>query len=91
MIDTSGAIVGRHERGETTQSIEVAKKLAEAFGVTLDSPVSQQEPSALVQNTSMLERIRAIGELPPDERDEPPYGVEWLLGDARARRAYAAA
>jgi ribosome-binding protein aMBF1 (putative translation factor) len=34
LICTSGAIVGRHERGETSPPIEVAKKLAEAFGMT---------------------------------------------------------
>jgi hypothetical protein len=31
--------------------------------VTLDSLVSQQEQSAFLQDTSMIERIRAIGEL----------------------------
>lgn len=63
----------------------------EAFGVTLDSLVSQQEQSALVQDTTMIERIRAIGELSPDERDKLLYVVDGLLRDARARRAYAAA
>ncbi|MCE2946720.1 MAG: helix-turn-helix domain-containing protein [bacterium] len=91
LIGTSGAIIGRYERGEMTPSIEVAKKLAEAFGVTLDSLVSQQEQSALVQDTSMIERIRAIGELSPEERDRLLYVVDGLLRDARARRTYAAA
>lgn len=91
LIGTSGAIVGRYERGQMTPSIEVAKKLAEAFGVTLDSLVSQQAQSALVQDTSMIERIRAIGELSPDERDKLLYVVDGLLRDARARRAYATA
>jgi hypothetical protein len=54
--------------------------------VTLDSLVSQQEQSAFLQDTSMIERIRAIG-----ERDKLLYVVDGLLRDARARRAYAAA
>ena len=91
LIGTSGAIIGRYERGEMTPSIEVAKKLAEAFGVTLDSLVSQQEQSALVQDTTMIERIRAIGELSQDERGKLLYVVDGLLRDARARRAYASA
>ena len=91
LIGTSGAIIGRYERGEMTPSIEVAKKLAEAFGVTLDSLVSQNEQSAFLQDSSMLERARAIGELSPDERDKLLYVVNGLLRDARARRAYAAA
>jgi len=91
LIGTSGAIIGRYARGEMTPSIEVAKKLAEAFGVTLDSLVSQHEQSALVQDTTMIERIRAIGELSADERDKLLYVVDGLLRDARARRAYATA
>jgi len=91
LIGTSGAIIGRYERGEMTPSIEVAKKLAEAFAVTLDYLVSQQDQPHLVQDSSMLERIRAIGELAPDERERLLYVVDGLLRDARARRAYATA
>ena len=43
LIGTSGAIIGRYERGKMTLSIEVAKKLAEAFGVTLYSAVSHHK------------------------------------------------
>lgn len=35
-VGTSEAIIGRHERGEIIPSIEVARKLTDAFGVTLD-------------------------------------------------------
>lgn len=59
-----------------TPSIEVAKKLAEAFGVTLNSLVSQHEQSASVQDSSMLERVRAIGELSPDGRDSEARNTE---------------
>lgn len=91
LVGTSGAIMGRYERGEMTPSIEVAKKLAEALGTTLDSLVSQREQSAVVQDRSMLERVRAIGELLPDGRDKLLYVGDGPLRDARARRAYAAA
>jgi len=90
-IGTSGAFIGRYERGEMTPSIEVTKNLAEAFGVTMDSLVSQHEQSAFAQDSSMLERVRAIGKLSPDERDKLLYVVDGLLRDARARRAFAAA
>ena len=33
-VGTSGAIIGRYERGEITPSIEVSRKLADAFGRT---------------------------------------------------------
>ena len=44
-----------------------------------------------MQDGLKLERVHAIGELSPDERDKLLYGVDGLLRDARARRAYAAA
>ena len=43
LIGTSGAIIGRYERGKMTLSVEVAKKLAEAFRVTLYSAVSHHK------------------------------------------------
>jgi transcriptional regulator with XRE-family HTH domain len=43
MIDTSGAIIGRYERGDMGPSIGVARKLAEVFGVTLDYLISDAE------------------------------------------------
>ena len=91
LIGTSGAIIGRYERGEMTPSIEVAKKLAEAFGVTVDYLVSPEGAANVVQDSSMLDRIRAINELSQDEREKLLYVVDGLLRDARARRAYATA
>ena len=91
LIGTSGAIMGRYERGEMTPSIEVVRQVAEASGVTMDSLVSQHEQGAVVQDSSMLERVRAIGEVWPDERDTLLSVVDGILRDARARRAYAAA
>lgn len=91
LIGTSGAIIGRYERGEMTPSIEVAKKLAEAFSVTVDYLVSPASSANVVQDSSMLERIRAINELSQDEREKLLYVVDGLLRDARARRAYATA
>jgi transcriptional regulator with XRE-family HTH domain len=91
LIGTSGAIIGRYERSEMTPSIEVAKKLAEAFGVTVDYLVSPSGGAHVVQDSSMLDRIRAINELSQDEREKLLYVVDGLLRDARARRAYATA
>ena len=35
-IGTSAAIIGRYERNERTPSVDIAKRLAEALGVSLD-------------------------------------------------------
>ena len=43
MIGTSGDIIGKYERGENVPSIEVAAKIADALGVTLDYLVKDSE------------------------------------------------
>ena len=35
-IGTSAPIIGRYERNERTPSVDIAKRLAEALGVSLD-------------------------------------------------------
>lgn len=90
-IGTSGAIVGRYERGEMTPSIEVVKKFAEAFGVTLDYLVAEGAQPSTLQDAKMLQRLKAIESLSADERDKLLYVVDGLLRDAQARRAYSPA
>lgn len=89
-IGTSGAIIGRYERGEMSPSIDVARKLADVFGVTVDSLISERELPDLLRDQKMIERWRSLDQLPGDERDRILYVVDGLIRDAQARRAYAA-
>ena len=88
MIGTSGAIIGRYERGEITPSIEVAMKLADVFEVTLDYLVSEEAQPNIVQDAAMLERVKAIEHLPKEDREKVLYVVDSLLRDAKARKTY---
>lgn len=88
MIGTSGAIIGRYERGEMMPSIEVAKKLAEAFGVTLDYLVAEADRLNVLQDEAMLKRWQALDTLAPEDRERIVSVVDSLLRDARARDAY---
>ncbi len=90
MVGTSGAIIGRYERGEMTPSIEVARKLAKAFGVTLDYLVSEENLPKTLKDRQMLERWLAIDEIPEEDRQRILYLVDGLIRDARARQAYQA-
>jgi transcriptional regulator with XRE-family HTH domain len=88
---TSGPIVGRYERGEMTPSIEMAKKLADAFGVTLDYLVSDKnEVPNILQDKAMLDRWQAIDSLAPPERERILSVLDSLVRDAKARHAYRA-
>lgn len=87
-VGTSGAIVGRYERGEMTPSVEVAKKLADVFQVTLDYLVNQAETIAPIKDKAMLERLREIEQLDPEDKDTLLHVIDSLLRDARARKTY---
>ena len=87
-IGTSGAIIGRYERGEITPSIEVAKKLADTFSVTLDFLVGDKEVPNILQDQSMLARWQEIDALEPAERDRILSVVDSLVRDAKTRQAY---
>lgn len=43
----SREIIGKYERGEAVPSIEFAKRIADAFGVSLDYPVGEETLSKL--------------------------------------------
>jgi transcriptional regulator with XRE-family HTH domain len=87
-IGTSGAIIGRYERGEITPSIEVAKKLADTFGVTLDFLVDDKDVPNILHDQAMLARWQAIDALEPSERERILSVVDSLVRDAKARQAY---
>ena len=59
-IGTSGPIIGRYERGEMTPSVEVAKKLADTFDVTLDYLVDDTGKATEIKDKAMLQRIMDI-------------------------------
>ena len=87
-IGTSGAIIGRYERGEMTPSIEVARKLADALEVTLDYLVAEEERPNTLQDKHMLERWQTLEALPSDDRERILYVLDSLVRDAKARQAY---
>jgi len=87
-IDTSGAIIGRYERGEITPSIEVAKKLANVFGVTLDYLVDDSKMPNILQDKKLLARWQAIDSLEANEQERIFSVIDSLIRDAKARQAY---
>ena len=89
MIGTSGPIVGRYERGEMTPSVEVAKKLADTFDVTLDFLVDDTGKTAEIKDKAMLQRIMDIQALDSEDQKTIVHVLDSLLRDAKARKAYA--
>ncbi len=88
-IGTSGPIVGRYERGEMTPSVEVAKKLADTFDVTLDFLVDDTGKTAEIKDKAMLRRIMEIQALDTEDQKTIVHVLDSLLRDAKAKKAYA--
>lgn len=88
IIGTSGPVLGRYERDEITPSVEVAKKLAEAFGITLDFLVDETGAVAEVTDREMLNRITEINHLDQDDKTVIIRVIDSLLRDAKAKKAY---
>ena len=87
LIGTKGPAVGRYERGATKPTIEVASRLADALGVSLDYLVGKVD-TALDADT--LNRVRAINTLSEDDRSFVLRAMDGLIRDLKTRQAYAA-
>ncbi|ELR68587.1 hypothetical protein C900_00235 [Fulvivirga imtechensis AK7] len=66
VVGTSGAVIGRYERGEITPSVEIAKKIAEALEVSLDYLVGSSEQEI---DKATLKRIQEVAKLSPKEKE----------------------
>ncbi|MBW1745633.1 MAG: helix-turn-helix transcriptional regulator [Deltaproteobacteria bacterium] len=88
-IGTSGPIIGRYERGEMMPSVEVAKKLAYTFGITLDYLVDDTGKIIEIKDKVMLERLIELEGLEQGEKKTIVNVIDSLLRDAKARQTYA--
>jgi transcriptional regulator with XRE-family HTH domain len=64
-ISVSREIVGRYERGDAVPSIDIAKRMADAFEVSLDYLVGAAEKQI---NKEMLHRIEEVDKMKPEEK-----------------------
>ena len=85
-IGTSAPIVGRYERNEIKPSIETAKNIADALGVTVDYLVGSSDKMML--DKKMVKRLEEIENLPEEDKDRIYYFIDIVLRDAKARKAY---
>lgn len=81
-IGTSAAIIGRYERNERTPSVDIAKRVAEALGVSLDYLVG--DTSVLVQDKKMIYRLEVLQKVNPAYKDRILYMLDLMLKDAQS-------
>ena len=86
-IGTSAPIIGRYERNEIKPSIEVAAKIAEELGVTVDYLLGNSDN--MVMDKKLIKRIEDIEALPVEEKDKVYYFIDMALSHHKAKKAFA--
>jgi transcriptional regulator with XRE-family HTH domain len=79
--------ISKYERGDVSPSVEYAKRIAEALGVSLDYLVSDSEQEEALDNEA-VRRIKEIQGLPPQEKDKVFSVVDALIRDFKTKQAY---
>lgn len=64
-LDVHGAVTGRYERDEVKPSIEVAAKIAQVLGVSLDYLVGNTD---LLLDADVIKKIQEIQKLKPEDK-----------------------
>ncbi|KAB1061471.1 helix-turn-helix domain-containing protein [Salibacter halophilus] len=78
-------VMGRYERGEAKPSIDVAMKLADALGVSLDFLAGKSDQQI---DQEIISKVLMIQKLPDQDRDHILFTLDAMLRDAKARAAY---
>ncbi len=83
----SREMIGKYEREEAVPSIEAAKKIADAFEVSLDYLVGEGIGSKFDKKT--LRRFQDLEHLEEEKKKMLYDLIDTYIRDAKARKAYA--
>jgi transcriptional regulator with XRE-family HTH domain len=84
----SREMIGKYERGEAVPSIEAAKKIADAFEVSLDYLVGEGINARFDKKT--VQRIQEIESLESTVKDKLFFLIDTVIRDNKAKKAYVA-
>lgn len=85
-VGVSREIIGRYERDDVLPSIEVAKKIADAFGVSLDYLAGEGGFASYDKETT--KRLDDIQQLDQDSKTHLFAMMDAFLRDFKAKQAY---
>ncbi|MEL7196445.1 MAG: helix-turn-helix transcriptional regulator [Bacteroidota bacterium] len=86
-IDLSREMIGKYERNENLPSIEMALKIATAFGVTLDYLTGKGSFASYDKET--VERIEGIQSMDDDTRSVLFNVIDTYIQNYKTRQAFA--
>jgi len=83
----SREIIGRYERSEALPSIEVAKKIADTFAVSLDYLVGEGMNASFDKKS--LKRLEDIEKLDTDTKEKIYFVIDNIIQNVKAKKAFA--
>ena len=83
----SREMIGRYERGQAVPSVDAAKKIADAFGVSLDYLVGEGINATFDKRT--VKRLQEIEQMEPEEKTSLLRIIDAVIRDYKTRKAYA--
>lgn len=85
-VNASRDIIGKYERNENAPSIEMAQKIADVFGVTIDYLLGKSAIAKYSQQD--IKRLEDIEKLDSETKSKLYFVIDTFLRDAKARQAY---
>lgn len=87
-INVSREIVGRYERNDAVPSIEVAKRISDAFQVSLDNLVGEGINASF--DKKAMQRLKELEELEDDKKKTLFDLIDTYIRDSKTRQTYSA-
>ncbi len=86
VVGCSREIISKYEKGGVTPSIDIAKKIADAFGVSLDHLAGEGVNASFDKRT--LQRIQDIEDMRPEFRECVFTMLDSIIRDYKTQQAY---
>jgi transcriptional regulator with XRE-family HTH domain len=86
-ISASREAISKYERNEASPSVEVASKIAEVFGVTIDYLIGKNHNMAVDKKT--LKRMEDIDKLDNDTQEKLFFLIDNVIQNSKAKKAFA--
>lgn len=83
----SREMIGKYEREKAVPSIEAAKKVADAFGVSLDYLVGEGINAAFDKKN--IKRLQDIEKLDSDTKEKIYFVIDNIIQNVKAKKAFA--
>ena len=87
IVGCSREIISKYEKDSVMPSIEIAKKIADAFEVTLDYLVGEGQNATF--DKKMLQRIQLMQNMEEKEKSQLLNIIDAVIRDYTAKKAYA--